>query len=93
LNYHRAAWFTWPRFFFLASDAALHYRPDVDHKPSFWERQKRNSPIYRYWWLLPSILLAVFVYTGSISIWLALAGVAITLLAVIAHRLGILAKK
>jgi membrane protein YdbS with pleckstrin-like domain len=65
----------------------------VDQQPSFWKRQKQNSPILRYWWLLPVILLAVFVYTGSISIWLALAGVAITLLAVIAHRLALLAKK
>jgi membrane protein YdbS with pleckstrin-like domain len=65
----------------------------VDQKPSFWERQKLNSPIVRYWWLLPSILLAVFVYTGQLSIWLALAGVAIVLLIMIVHRLGILARK
>jgi hypothetical protein len=65
----------------------------MDRPPSFWQRQKLNSPIVRHWWLLPVILLAVFVYCGFLSIWLALAGVGIVLLILILRQLTLIAKK
>jgi hypothetical protein len=65
----------------------------MDRQPSFWARQKANSPIVRHWWLLPVILLAVFVWVGALSIWLALAGVGIVLLILILRQLTIIAKK
>jgi hypothetical protein len=62
-------------------------------KRDFWLNQKFNSPILRHWWLGPCLLLASLVYAGPVSIWLALALVGIVLLAVIAHRLSVIAKK
>jgi hypothetical protein len=62
-------------------------------KRDFWQTQKFNSPIIRFWWLLPSILLAVFVSTGSLSIWLALAIAGIVLLVLILRQLIIIGKK
>jgi membrane protein YdbS with pleckstrin-like domain len=51
------------------------------------------SPIFRYWWLLPAIILAVLVYLGGLPLWIALAVVIIALLAIIARRLAVLVKK
>jgi hypothetical protein len=49
-------------------------------RPSFWERQKLNSPLVQYWWLWVAVALVIAVFLGQVSLLTGLAVIAVCLL-------------